>query len=435
MAKPDDSAEPLEGEICIDATQLRPGVHVRLPIPWLQHHFLFNSFVIADEEQVKQIAALKLPRLYCAPARCKVPPLAKAPTPPAAPVVDAAETARLAALAAQRMAEKRQRVKVMTELRGRLDHAQKHYTSAAKAVVGAIGRFDADPKESVRHVTRVSEDSTAALLADPDSALVLIAEKAHDEGSAAHSLSVMTLTLLLGKQAGLPKDALTALGIGALLHDIGKTGIKPSILRNPERNRFEEEIYRQHCRDGYQSALRASTLAPAMLDAIRCHHERADGSGFPEGLSGDAVPLAARLVAIADRFDNLANPIDYRRALSPSEALSTMWAKEREAFDAVLLQLFVRAMGVYPPGSIVQLSDGRVGGVVVSAPAGNPLRPQVMVYEPSVPRSQAIIVDLARDDTMAIDKPLRLQDRPDAELDYLLPRRKLNWFHAVNKAT
>jgi HD-GYP domain-containing protein (c-di-GMP phosphodiesterase class II) len=111
-----------------------------------------------------------------------------------------------------------------------------------------------DPREAIREVARVSEESTAALLADPDSAIVLIAEKAHDDGHAAHSLSVMTLALLLGKQAGLPEAALHALGIGALLHDIGKQAINPSILRNSERNRHEEAIYQTHCRGGFDEA-------------------------------------------------------------------------------------------------------------------------------------------------------------------------------------
>lgn len=136
------------------------------------------------------------------------------------------------------------------------------------------------------------------------------------------------------------------------------------------------------------------------------------------------------MVAIADRFDKLTNPIDYRRAISPSEALAVMWTKEKSAYDTVLLQLFVRAMGVYPPGSIVQLSDGRVGAVVTSAPTDNPLSPQIMIHEPEVPRRQAIILNLARDSSLHIEKPLRLQERPADELDYLLPRRKMNWFHS-----
>ncbi|MDD2743851.1 MAG: DUF3391 domain-containing protein [Rhodocyclaceae bacterium] len=434
MSEKEDIHKQRHGEIIVEAAQLRPGVHVRLPVSWMEHQFMFNSFVIADEEQARQIAALHLPQIFCDLASCRVPPL---PLPKIAPPPDPvtqAETERLAALKAQRIAEKIERAKVMSELRGRLDAAQKHYVGAAKVIGGVFKSFDQHPEESVAQVTEVSAQSTAALLADPDSAIVLIAEKAQADGNAAHSLSVMTLSLLLGKQARLPAEALRALGVGALLHDIGKNGISSSILRNTARNKHEEALYQTHCRAGYESALRAGHLTPPMLAAILHHHERMDGKGYPDGISGKALHVAARIVGIADRFDSLSNPIDPRRALSPAEALATMWTKEQSAFDSVLLQLFVRAMGVYPPGSIVLLSDGRSGAVVASACTEKPLSPQVMIYDPETPRRQAIIVDLAKEDSLKIERSLRLQDRPDDELDYLLPRRKLNWFHTAGHA-
>lgn len=429
MSSSEDLNQPRPGEVAIAATQLRPGVYVRLPLAWMDHQFMFSAFVIADEEQVRQIAALDLPQLFCDPARSRVPPLPK-PTEAVVTPADAAEQARLAAVKAAQMAEKAERAKVMGELRGRLDRAQKHYLSSAQEVSTAFKAFDQRPEESVRQVTQVSALSVDALLADPDSAIVLIAEKAQADGLAAHALSVMTLSLLLGKQARLPAEALGAIGVAALLHDIGKLGINPSILRNPERNKHEEALYQTHCRTGYEAAQRCGRLSPAVLAAILHHHERIDGNGFPDRLADRDIPVAARVVAIANRFDNLANPIDPRRALSPSEALATLWTKEKAAFDTVLLQLFIRAMGVYPPGSIVQLADGRVGAVVASATTDQPLCPQVMLYAPEVPRRQAIIVDLASDDSLRIERSLRLQDRPADELDYLLPRRKLNWFHS-----
>lgn len=436
MSAAPDAPNRQAGEICIDASQLRPGVHVRLPLPWIEHQFMFNSFVIADEEQARLIAAMRLPQLYCDPTRCRVPPLPRQ-TPPVTEAVDAAasaaEEARLAAVAAARMAEKQARSRVMDQLRERLDKTQQHFAGAAKAVGGAIRQFTIDPHEAAGQIGKVSENSTAALLADPDSAIALIAEKAQDDGHAAHALSVMTLALLTGKQAQLPEQALRALGIGALLHDIGKTAINPSILRNSERNRYEQAIYQNHCRAGHDLAARADNLSKPTLDVILSHHERVDGSGFPDRLAGNAIPLAARLVAIANRFDNLVNPIDYRHALSPSEALSTLWTREKKSFDATLLQLFVRAMGVYPPGSIVQLGDGRVGAVVGSAPPGKPLKPKVLIYAPEVPRRQSIIVDLADDNTITIERALRLQDRPAEELDYLLPRRKISWSHLAER--
>lgn len=428
MPPSDKTLTPREGEIRITAAQLRPGVHVRLPIPWLAHQFMFSSFVLADEDQAKQVAAMNLSQLFCDVTRCKVPPLpkpvAQSPTNP----ISEAEKARLAELKAQAMAEKLARTQVMSERRERLTAAQKHYEGASRTLGSAFKSFDANPTESIKQVAKVSEDSTTALLADPDSAIVLIAEKGATSGQSAHALSVMTLALLLGKQARLPEEALRTLGVGALLHDIGKTTINPSILRNIERNKHEESLYRTHCHRGYESVLRAGA-APPVLEAVLHHHERLDGSGFPDKYTGDQIHVAARVVAITDRFDNLVNSSDPRRAISPSEALARMWAKEKNGFDTTLLQLFVRAMGIYPPGSIVQLSDGRVAVVIASATTENPLSPQVVSYDPDVPLRQAFVIDLAKESAVKIDRALRLQDRPAEELDYLLPRRKLNWYH------
>ena len=104
-----------------------------------------------------------------------------------------------------------------------------------------------------------------------------------------------------------------------------------------------------------------------------------------------------------------------------------MWAREKTRFDPGLLGLFVRAMGVYPPGSIVQLSDGRIGAVAGSAPDAKPLSPLVTIYAPEVPRQQAILVDLANDEGLVIERSLRLPHRSPDELDYLLPRRQMKW--------
>jgi HD-GYP domain-containing protein (c-di-GMP phosphodiesterase class II) len=427
MSSTPDDATRQAGEICIDASQLRPGVHVRLPVPWMDHHFMFSSFVIADEEQARLIAAMKLPQLFCDPARCKVPPLPMRAA-SADPTADGkAEQDEVAALEAAREEARDRRTRMMDALRERLVKAEQHYRGAARTVSRAIRGFSTNPRQSVADLAAVCEESTAALLADPDTAFVLIADKGHDDGHAAHALSVMTLSLLLGKQAQLPEQALRVLGTGALLHDIGKRLISPSILRNSERNRHEEAIFRTHCRSGHDEAMRAGSLSKPMLDAILHHHERIDGSGFPERLSGNAIPLAARIVAIADRFDSLVNPIDYRRALGPAEALSTIWTREQRGFDTGFLQLFVRAMGIYPPGSLVQLSDGRIGAVVGSAPVGKPLLPKVMIYAPEVPHREAIIADLATQEVVTIERVLRLQDRSVEEVRYLLPQRKVNW--------
>ncbi|MFO1398150.1 MAG: DUF3391 domain-containing protein [Burkholderiales bacterium] len=424
MFRSDSHPHTRPGEVALVATQLRPGVHVRLPLGWLDHPFVFNSFVIENESQVRDILALQLPQVYCDVARCKVPPL-----PPASTVVaevNAEEASRVAAA----LAAKERRMQAMAVIREHLDSTCRHYLGASKAVGSAFKSFDANPRASIAEMALVSEKSTAVLLDDADSAIVLIAEKGHNDGFAAHALSVMTLSLLLGKQARLPEEALHALGVAALLHDIGQLAINPSILKNPERNRHEEAIYQTHCALGVESVQRGGRVSQSLTQAILHHHEHYDGSGYPDHLSGEQIHIAARVIAVANRFDNLANPMNNRHALSPSEALSRMWVREKHWFDPVLLQLFVRAMGVYPPGTVVQLDDGRLGTVVISATADNLLAPQVLVYEPEIPRAQAIIVDLAHDTAARITRAVRLQECDEDALDYLLPRRRMNWFAA-----
>lgn len=422
-------AQQREGEVAIDASQLQPGVHVRLPVNWMDHPFIRSSFVVADHSQIQKIVALNLPQLFSDPRRCTAAPL---PRPAGVLPPSPEEERQLAELAAQmvrEMAEKQARAEKVNALRARLDAAQTHYLNAAKEVGAAIKGFESDPKKSVRQIAEVSAQSTAVLMRDADSALALIAEKGHTDAHNAHALSVMTLALLLGKQARLPEKVLKDLGVAALLHDIGKVALDISLLRKQERSHFEETIYQGHCRKGHELAERAGCLSAQALGAILHHHERTDGNGYPSGLTGGHIPMAARIIGIANRFDNLTNPADPRRALSPSETLATMWSKEKAAFDVTLLQLFVRAMGIYPPGSLVQLSDGHSGVVVASAATESPLRPQVLIYEPSVPRRHAEIVDLARDDSLKIERSLHVQERSEAEIDYLLPRRKLSWLH------
>lgn len=430
MPKPDTDIKPNPGEIIVTAAQLRKGVHVRLPVKWSEHQFLFNSFVIETDEQVREIASMQLPQLFCEVARCKVPPLPESSARVTTPERGAEAERREARKVAQ-IEVKLERSRGMTEIRTHLERTHKLYSGATTTAGGAIRSFDADPKKALGDINEVSQKSTSLLLQEGDNGIVLIAERGLNDTATAHALSVMTLSLLLGKQARLPEDALRLLGSAALLHDIGKDLLNPSIVKNTQRNRQEEAVYQTHCALGLERVQQLGRVPPPVSEAILHHHERCDGSGYPDHQQRDQIHIAARIIGLADRFSNLVNPLNTRDALSPSEALSRIWAKEARQFDPLLLQVFIKAMGVYPPGTIVQLTDGRIAAVVVSAGSSNPLCPKVLVYEPEVPRSQALIIDLATETSVKIDRALRVQDRSEDELDYLLPRRDMSWFPAA----
>ena len=168
-------------------------------------------------------------------------------------------------------------------------------------------------------------------------------------------------------------------------------------------------------------------LSSDVLIAIAQHHEMADGSGFPLRLVGEDLSRCGQILALVNRYDRLCNPLHGEQALTPHEALARIFALRRECFDATVLGAFIRMMGVYPPGSLVQLVDGRFGLVVV-VDALHSLRPCVVLYEPAVPRDEAPLLDLAQNDEVGILRSLKPAQLPRDALDYLLPRPRISYF-------
>jgi hypothetical protein len=155
-----------------------------------------------------------------------------------------------------------------------------------------------------------------------------------------------------------------------------------------------------------------------------------DGSGYPRAIKGDATGVLARIVAIANFYDELCNPTSVAAALTPHEALSLMFAKQRAKFDPALLQVFIRCLGVYPPGTIVQLSNG-VTGMVATVNTAKPLKPVVTIYDPDVPSDEAILVDLERESDLNVAKAIRPAQVPKEIYVYLSPRKRVSYYFDV----
>jgi hypothetical protein len=148
----------------------------------------------------------------------------------------------------------------------------------------------------------------------------------------------------------------------------------------------EVNAYREHVNLGITRARRMGVAAGA-VQVLAQHHEHADGSGFPGRLAGEAMSPAARIVAVVNRYDNLCNPGPRGHPLTPHEAVSLLFAQNRNKFDPAVLSAFIRMMGVYPAGSVVQLTDDRFA-MVIAVNSSRPLKPRVMVHEPGVPRDE-----------------------------------------------
>jgi hypothetical protein len=168
-------------------------------------------------------------------------------------------------------------------------------------------------------------------------------------------------------------------------------------------------------------------LAATAMSVLAQHHEHVDGSGFPLRLAGERLSMAARVVAIVNRYDNLCNPQARALALTPHEAVSTLFAQGRNRYDGAVLNAFIRLMGVYPAGSLVQLTDDRYA-LVVGVNSSRPLRPRVLVHDGRVPRNEALILDLERESDLGIRRSLAASKLPLQALEYLDPRPRVAYY-------
>ncbi|MDP2784807.1 MAG: HD domain-containing protein [Sulfurimicrobium sp.] len=265
------------------------------------------------------------------------------------------------------------------------------------------------------------------MLADHNIAVHLMNDKIAGEDVYYHSLNVAVLAMILGRESGLPAEEVSLLGMGALFHDVGKSRIPDTVLLKTEPlNHAERALYRLHCHMGVEISEQLG-LAPSAIDIIAQHHETMNGKGYPCGLQGDKISRLARIVVIVNAYDNHCNRINPNDSLTPHEALALMFSRERELYDNELLKLFIKCMGVYPPGSIVQLSNEAVG-MVVSINAKQALRPSVLIYDPTVPKEEAIIYDLTDDPDIKIVECIRPNLLLREIYDYLSPRKRVTYY-------
>lgn len=467
MAK-EVSGLPEADEIEIDPATLCPGVFVRLKLGWMDHPFMFNQFRITNAAQVEQIRALGLARVCYVPSRSVAKPLDTAelqtrPAPGSAPtgvttVAPAAEAVQLRPPAADTSAAsppdslsplptspsaassaasapvredsgagKAQQARRIAAVRQRISRCERGYTEAAAQVRNVMQGIHAAPERAIGGARAVVTKMVEGFTADGEMVIHLMNEKLADETAYFHVLNVMVLSLLLGRELRLPPELLKVLGEGALFHDLGKLRVPDTVLRNPHRNRHEEEFYRLHTVYGAEMAREMGVMTAPVREIIELHHETADGKGFPRGLAGDKIPLLARIVGIANRYDNLCNPLLRADSITPAEALARMFREEASMWDVRMLQQFVRMLGVYPPGSLVQLSNGNVG-LVVSVNHADLLRPSVMVFDPAVPKNDALVIDLTEEPEVQIDIAIKARELEPAALDYLSPRRRMSYF-------
>ena len=413
----DKNSDPM-----IEVSQVTVGMFIHLDLGWMAHPFPLSSFKLSSEEQLQILRRLGLAKVRWSPGKSELQ--AQATPLPLAPV-EATMAGPVAAVAPEALALAAHRAALDAQ-RASLQLCERQYGEAACSFREVTELALQDPKLAGAQSLSLTSALLDKMLVPGDLNIRLLNEAAGDR-SAAHALNVSIIALLLGRTFGLNRAEMMDLGVGALLHDIGKVEL-PARVRNRDDgfSVAETQMYQQHVAKGVALG-QAMGLTPGPLLIIAQHHENADGSGFPQRLNMDRMSTGARIVALVNRFDGLCNPLLASKALTPHEALSLIFAQGRNRFDATMLNAFIRMMGVYPPGSAVQLTDDRYA-LVVAVNTSRPLKPRVMVHDPKIPREEALVLNLEHQADLGIRRSLKAELLPRAALDYLSPRARPAYF-------
>ncbi|MFO1194009.1 MAG: DUF3391 domain-containing protein [Rhodoferax sp.] len=403
--------------------QLRVGLFVELELGWMAHPFPKGSFKISSERQIETLRGLGLPRIRVVPARSDPPPAAASALEPL-PAPSPADAAPEEATPEQdRRAHRRA---LLEAQRQSLAQCDAQFGAALRGYTTVLETLRSDPAQAAGACRALVEGIVADVLQQGESSIRLLSETQGDR-ACMHPVNVTVLSLLLGKALGLDTQALQDLGTAAFLHDIGK-------IELPERVRWMDSqlsaadyrVYQDHVAHGLLLG-RSLALSDGALAALAEHHEAMDASGFPRQLAGAAISLPGKILALVNRYDNMCNPARPATAVTPHEALSLIFSQMKQRYDGVVLAAFIRMMGVYPPGSVVQLSDAHYA-LVVSVNSARPLKPRVLVHDPAVPSTEALILDLERADAPGIRRSLKPASLPRAVFDYLSPRARICYF-------
>jgi len=407
--------------LTVPVERLVPGLYVDLKLSWKQHPFLFSRFKLKSAEEIAIIQQLGLKTVTVFPDRSDAK--AKEHDAPNQPDNDPEATRNTL------WDTKRKRIDAAAQYRRRRGKVAHRYQETVKKVKRLNQDLNANPANAMRDAGEVIAEMTSAFTHQGDLLINLINLADSDYSYYNHALNVTVLSMTLGRAIGLEAHELHDLGMAAMLHDIGKAMIPNKIvMKRGPLSKTENKLLETHTQLGGKLARNLRQLRPEVIEVIEQHHEFIDGSGYPKGLKGDALKRNTRIVAITNLYDDLCNPANSADALPPKAVMAILFKKYANKLDSTLVQQMIACMGVYPPGTVVQLSDQSIG-LVTAVNTKALLKPHVLLYNPEIPRNEALAIDLTEHDDLSIVDVLRPGDYDKRIYDYLGIQERIGYFY------
>jgi putative nucleotidyltransferase with HDIG domain len=358
-------------KVKIDVNDLEHGMFVsELDRPWTETPFLLQGVLIESGEDIAEFRRL-CEYVYIDVERSRDVIAPKLQT--LATKVQADDKPKSNDITLQAVEHEQEAFRKELKVARKIHHRTRGYIDKLLDDVRLGNSLDTD---TARELVGEMADSISR---SPNAMLWLTHMKKRDEYTSIHCMNVSILAITFGRTLGLDRQRLELLGLGALLHDIGKMEVPLEILNKPGRLTDEEfDIVKSHSMNGYNLLRQKEDMPTEVLEIVRSHHERINGRGYPQGLTGELIDQLTQITSIVDVYDAITSDRCYHDGISPHEALKNMFDWAGDNFDAELVEQFIKCLGIYPIGSMVELNSGHIG-IVVSASEKSRLRPIILV--------------------------------------------------------